>query len=88
MAVAPELFDPKHARLALTVFEENLLGPLGARTLDPRDWNYSPDYFMSESTDPRTSRGANYHQGKHKHSSLLFLFISSNSLLFLFQLLC
>ncbi len=33
---APELFDVDHALHALKIVEENLTGPLGLRTLDPR----------------------------------------------------
>jgi glycogen debranching enzyme len=63
MTVAPELFDPEHARIALEAFESNLLGPLGAATLDPADEEYRPRYDNAEdSGDPLTSKGRNYHQ--------------------------
>lgn len=35
MAVGPQLFDAAHARLALALVQQSLLGPLGMRTLDP-----------------------------------------------------
>jgi glycogen debranching enzyme len=64
MAVAPELFSVEKARKALSVIEQNLIGPLGMRTLDPTDWNYRPNYINSvDSSDYTTSKGFNYHQG-------------------------
>ncbi|PRP75329.1 putative glycogen debranching enzyme Gdb1 [Planoprotostelium fungivorum] len=64
MAVAPELFNRDHARRALAITEEVLVGPLGMATLDPSDFNYEPDYDMSIDTDNRRlSKGFNYHQG-------------------------
>lgn len=64
MSVAPELFTPEKALLALSIGDSAILGPIGVATLDPSDLNYRPYYNNSEdSTDFATSKGRNYHQG-------------------------
>lgn len=64
LTVAPFMFNPSNAWRALSMAVDNLLGPLGMKTLDPSDWSYRPDYYNSDdSNDPTTSHGFNYHQG-------------------------
>ncbi|KAK5091353.1 bifunctional 4-alpha-glucanotransferase/amylo-alpha-1,6-glucosidase [Lithohypha guttulata] len=64
MTVAPDLFTPERALIALKIADEALRGPTGMATLDPSDMNYRPYYNNSEdSTDFATSKGRNYHQG-------------------------
>jgi len=54
MVVAPDLFDPVNAHLALTLARDVLMGPLGIKTLDPEDPDYDGLYL--DGSD-------NYHQG-------------------------
>ena len=64
MTVAPQLFTPEKALAALSLADRVLRGPTGMATLDPSDLNYRPYYNNGEdSTDFKTSKGRNYHQG-------------------------
>ncbi|CAO1618688.1 unnamed protein product [Sympodiomycopsis kandeliae] len=64
MCVAPELFDTKHAQIALQAAHNVLKGPLGMRTLDPSDMNYRGDYDNgNDSTNFHLAQGWNYHNG-------------------------
>jgi len=65
MTVAPGLFTPEKALKALGMFDQYLLGPYGAATLDPSDMNYFPNYENSDdSNHPWKGKGRNYHSGK------------------------
>ncbi|KZT10101.1 glycoside hydrolase family 133 protein [Laetiporus sulphureus 93-53] len=64
MTLAPELFDPEHALYALKFADQVLRGPLGMKTLDPRDMQYRPYYDNSnDGDDPNIAKGLNYHNG-------------------------
>lgn len=64
MAVAPKLFTPARALIALETARDALMGPLGMRTLDPLEADYRPDYDNSnDSSDWHVAKGRNYHQG-------------------------
>ncbi|KPM06297.1 glycogen debranching enzyme-like protein [Sarcoptes scabiei] len=64
MTVSPDLFHLEHALEALQIVKNNLVGPLGIKTLDPSDWNYRGDYDNSnDTTDANIANGFNYHNG-------------------------
>lgn len=64
MVLAPECFDPANARHALEIMKSSLVGPLGIKTLDPKDWAYRGIYENgNDSDDPSVAHGFNYHQG-------------------------
>uniref|UniRef100_A0A9J2PSW9 4-alpha-glucanotransferase n=1 Tax=Ascaris lumbricoides TaxID=6252 RepID=A0A9J2PSW9_ASCLU len=64
LAVAPKLMSARNAWSAICIAEKVLLGPLGIKTLDPKDWNYGGYYNNDEdSIVKKTAKGWNYHQG-------------------------
>lgn len=75
MALAPEMFDEKHALGALQLADQALRGPLGMKTLDPEDLQYRPAYENSnDSTDFAIAKGRNYHNVSlcwNKHDRIL-----------------
>ncbi|EGR29515.1 hypothetical protein IMG5_154030 [Ichthyophthirius multifiliis] len=66
IAVAPELFDLKHAEHYLDIVEKNLLeqNSIGIKTLDPLAPEYVPYYDNADDTvQPKTAHGFSYHNG-------------------------
>ena len=70
MALAPEIFDEKHALRTLQLADQVLRGPLGMKTLDPEDLQYRPAYENSnDSSDPAIAKGRNYHNVRYAETS-------------------
>ncbi|KAF8074817.1 glycoside hydrolase family 13 protein [Lyophyllum atratum] len=64
MTVAPEMFEKTRALGALKLADDVLRGPLGMKTLDPKDLQYRPNYDNSnDSNDASVAKGFNYHNG-------------------------
>lgn len=66
MAVAPEMFTPQHAQIALENVESGLFekGSLGLKTLHPADKFYRPKYINNDdSNDFHMAHGFSYHMG-------------------------
>ncbi|OXA50784.1 Glycogen debranching enzyme [Folsomia candida] len=61
MAVAPHLFTPSNAIIALGKAKSILLSELGMRTLDPSDWNYDGNYDNSNDSADRKKSDAIRH---------------------------
>jgi predicted glycogen debranching enzyme len=58
IALADDLVSPEHARSVLRVVAQNLLTPVGLRSLSPHDPNYHSLYHGNQ-----VARDATYHQG-------------------------
>ena len=69
------MFNASNAWIALQTALNNLLGPLGMKTLDPSDWAYRGDYNNADDgDDPRTAHGFNYHQGPVRNLNAVIFF--------------
>ncbi|KAL8586750.1 hypothetical protein ACOMHN_061263 [Nucella lapillus] len=75
MVVAPKLFEEEKAWGALEVVQQVLLGPVGMKTLDPKDHHYCGYYSVSgDYNNPIVAAGYNYHNGP-EHIWLIAYFL-------------
>jgi len=65
MAVAPEIFNPAHAQVAITKVSTELITEtsIGIKSLHSKDKAYKPKYDNNDGTDPCIALGQSYHMG-------------------------